>query len=78
MLIPASASAMTAISAASRMTTLSDSPFTIALTTRPASTGVATARAAVTTLSRRNDASCQRRTLANAAIRRSVTLETGR
>ena len=43
---PASATAITAISTASRSTTLNALPPTIASTTRPASTGVATARTA--------------------------------
>ena len=57
---PASATAITAISTARLTTTDGSAAPTIASTTRPASTGVATASAAVTTLSSRNQPSCRR------------------
>ena len=57
---PASATAMTAISTASPTTTPGGPPVSIASTTRPASTGVATASTAPTTLSTRNTASRRR------------------
>jgi hypothetical protein len=45
---------MTAITDASTITVRLEAPLTISSTTRPASTGVATASSAPTTLSRRN------------------------
>ncbi len=75
---PASATAMTAMSTASSTTTCTAEPRTIASTTRPARTGVATARTAVTTLSSRNQVSCRRRGRANPPMRRRVALEKGR
>ena len=75
---PASAIAITAISTASRSTTLNASPPTIASTTRPASTGVATASTAAPTLSTRNQISCRRCGRAKARMRCSVARENGR
>ena len=68
---------MTAISSASRVTVPVSWPLTIASTTRPASTGVATASSAVTTLSSRNRYSCRRCGRAKEAIRRRVAREKG-
>ena len=51
---------------------------TSASTTRPASSGVATARTAPTTLSTMNAASIPRRGRAKARIRRTVAQENGR
>jgi hypothetical protein len=74
----ASATAMTAISTANTTTSRSDDRATIASTTQPARTGVATASTAVTTLSSRNHASNRRCRWANRAIRRNVAIENGR
>ena len=74
----ASASAITAISPASPATRLTAAPVTIASITCPASTGVATASTAETTLSGRNQASGVRCGRAKAAMRRSVAAENGR
>jgi len=70
-----SAIAMTAMSTARPTTVPTGPPATIASTTRPASTGVATASTAPTTLSSRNAASRRRCGRANAAMRRSVARE---
>jgi hypothetical protein len=75
---PASATAMTAISTA-RPTTVPGGPWvSIVSITRPASTGVATASTAPTTLSTRNTASRRRCGRAKPAMRRSVERENGR
>ena len=74
----ASATAITAISTASTTTTRNDERTTIASTTQPASTGVATASTAVTTLSRRNHASLRLCGRAKRPIRRNVAAENGR
>ena len=76
--MPASAIAITAISTASEITTRGSAPPTIASTTLPASTGVATASTALTTLSTRNPASIRRCGWAKAAIRRTVAIVNGR
>jgi hypothetical protein len=78
MLPAASATAMTAMITASTTTVSLDAPPTISSTTRPASTGVATASSAPTTLSRRNSARWRRCGTANDAIRRNVARENGR
>lgn len=75
---PASATAITAMSTASRVTVPASLPLTIAFTTRPASTGVATASSAVATLSTRNRATRRRCGRANAAMRRRVFRSKGR
>ena len=69
---------MTAISAASPTTVRSGPPFTMASTTRPARTGVATASTAPMTLTTRNATRRRRCGRANSAIRRSVAMENGR
>ena len=69
---PASATAMTAISAREADHRAGGPPRSIASTTRPASTGVATASTAPTTLSTRNTASRRRCGRAKPAMRRSV------
>ncbi len=74
----ASATAMTAISTATPITVPRGPPRTIASTTRPASTGIATASTAPTTLTTRNAESRRRCGRANAAIRRSVALDNRR
>ncbi len=75
---PASPTAISAMSRASRVTVELPRPSTIAVTTRLASTGVATASSAVTTLSSRNSVSPRRCGRANAATRRRPARETGR
>ncbi len=75
---PASATAISAMSRASRVTVPLSRPFTMAVTTRLASTGVATASSAVTTLSRRKRMSPRRCGRANAATRRRPARESGR
>ncbi len=75
---PASATAITAMSTASRVTALLSRPSTMAVTTRLARTGVATASSAVTTLSSRNRVSPRRCGRANAATRRRLARESGR
>ena len=55
-----------------------DSWLTSASTTRPASSGVATARMAPTTLSARKPASIKRRDRTKVRIRRTVAQENGR
>ncbi len=75
---PASATAITAISTAMPITLPGGPPVSIASTTRPASTGVATASTAPTTLSARNTASRRRCGRAKPAMRRSVAAENGR
>ena len=75
---PASTTAIAAISRA-RRTTSSTAPLDVmTLTTRPASSGVAMARNAVTTLSSRNTASTRRCDRAMPQIRRTVAQENGR
>ncbi len=74
---PASSSAMNAMSTASPTTVSSAERCTIASTTRPASTGVATASTAETTLSSRNHTSIRRCDRANPPMRRNVALENG-
>ncbi len=74
----ASATAMSAISRASRVTAPVSSPSTIASTTFPASTGVATASSAVTTLSSRKRWICRRWGRAKSRMRRSAARENGR
>jgi hypothetical protein len=76
--LTATATAMTAMSTASPTTTLSGPWLMIASTTRPASTGVATASTAPTTLTSRNAAIRRWCGLTNATIRRSVAMEKGR
>ncbi len=68
----ASATARPAIASARPVTTPSSSPETIAFTTRPASTGVATASAEVTTLRTRKPISSPRCGCAKERIRRAV------
>ncbi|RPK71745.1 hypothetical protein EES42_14305 [Streptomyces sp. ADI95-17] len=74
----ASATAITAIRRDSRVTVPDSLPVTMALTTRPASTGVATASSAVATLRTRNRATRRRCGRANAAMRRRVVRSKGR
>ena len=74
----ATATAMTAMSTASPITTPIGPPPTMASTTRPASTGVATASTAPTTLTARNAVSRLRCGRAKAPMRRSVAIENGR
>lgn len=75
---PASATAISAMRRARRVTVPLSLPSTIAVTTRLASTGVATASRAVTTLSRRKSVSPRRCGRAKAAIRRRPARESGR
>ncbi len=75
---PASTTAMMPMMTASRITVSCESPLTMALTTRPASVGVATAMIAVATLRSRNRSRRRRCGSANAQIRRSVAFEKGR
>ena len=72
---PASTMAITAMARASSTTTRSSRPSTIALTTRPANTGVATASTASATLSTRKPPRARRCGAANDRIRRAVSLE---
>lgn len=74
----ASATAITAMRRDSRVTVSDSLPETIAFTTRPASTGVATASSAVATLRTRNRATRRRCGRANAAMRRRVVRSKGR
>ncbi len=73
----ASATARRAIRPASPTTTSTEARCTIASTTRPASTGVATASTAPTMLSTRNAPSRRPCGRANATIRRSVSRDSG-
>ena len=72
---PASATAITAIRIASPTTVSTDLPPTIASTTRPARTGVATANSAPSTLITRKSVSSRLCGAANEAIRFSVARE---
>jgi hypothetical protein len=74
----ATATAIPAMSRASPTTVPAGPPRTIASTTRPASTGVATVRLAPTTLSSRNAPNRRRCGRANRAIRASVARRNGR
>ncbi len=76
--IPASTMAISAISPANVSTVRCDSPLMMASIVLPASTGVATAVPASTTLSSKKQMICFRSGRANPAILRKVTFESGR